>query len=90
MAATEGVTKAWVADQLPERAIGTAFGIFSAVSGGALLLASIAAGLLWSHVSPRAPFLLGAATAGAALLLLLLRPASWARRPSPEVAPPPV
>jgi MFS family permease len=59
VAATEGVAKAWVADQVPGRAIGTAFGIFSAATGGALLIASITAGLLWSHVSPRAPFVLG-------------------------------
>jgi MFS family permease len=89
VAATDGVAKAWVADQVPGRAIGTAFGIFSAATGGALLIASIAAGLLWSHVSPRAPFVLGAVAAGAALLLLLLRSASLARQPTPQAVQPP-
>ncbi len=79
VAATEGVTKAWVADRVPGRAIGTAFGVFSAATGGALLLASIAAGLLWSHVSPAAPFVLGAVSAGLALLLLLVSVATQGR-----------
>jgi len=78
IAATEGVAKAWVGDRAPAGVAGTAYGLFAAASGGALLVASIGAGLLWSHVSPRAPFVLGAAAAAAALLLLAmleLRPA---------------
>jgi MFS family permease len=89
VAATDGVARAWVADQVPGRAIGTAYGIFSAASGAALLLASITAGLLWSHVSPAAPFVLGASTAGLALLLIVLSSASSARGPRPRAAPPP-
>ena len=89
VAATEGVAKAWVADHVPGQAIGTAFGIFSAASGAALLLASVAAGLLWSHVSPAAPFVLGASAAGLALLLLLVVRASAVRAPSSPAAPPP-
>ena len=89
VAATDGVARAWVADQVPGRAIGTAYGIFSAASGGALLLASVAAGLLWSHVSPAAPFVLGASAAGLALLLVVLSLARPARASSPPGAPPP-
>jgi MFS family permease len=89
VAATDGVARAWVADQVPGRAIGTAYGIFSAASGAALLLASITAGLLWSHVSPAAPFVLGASTAGLALLLVVLSSASSARGSRPRAAPPP-
>ena len=87
VAATEGVAKAWVADRVPGRAIGTAFGIFSAATGAAVLLASIAAGLLWSHVSPAAPFVLGAVSAGLALLLLLVSSASSARASRRRAAP---
>lgn len=72
IAATEGVAKAWVADFVPHGAAGTAFGLFAAVTGGALLVASVGAGLLWSRVAPEAPFVLGAATAAAALLLVVL------------------
>jgi MFS family permease len=70
IAATEGVAKAWVADHAPGGLAGTAFGAFAAGTGAALLVASVAAGLLWSHVSHAAPFVLGALAAGAALVLL--------------------
>jgi MFS family permease len=89
IAATDGVARAWVADQVPGRAIGTAYGIFSAATGGALLLASIAAGLLWSHVSPKAPFVLGAVAAGVALALLLVSSARPGPGASSRGAPPP-
>jgi len=72
IAATEGVAKAWVGDHAPPGLAGTAYGVFAAATGGALLVASIVAGELWDHVSPRAPFLLGAASAAAALVLLAL------------------
>ena len=67
VAATDGVARAWVADHAPAGLAGTAYGMFSAASGAALLAASITAGLLWSHVSPRAPFFLGAGAAVAGL-----------------------
>ena len=71
IAATEGVAKAWVGDRAPAGLVGTAYGLFAAASGAALLAASIAAGLLWSRVSVRAPFLMGAIAATAALVLLV-------------------
>jgi MFS family permease len=71
IAATEGVARAWVADHAPRDAAGTAYGIFAATTGGALLAASIVAGLLWTHVSPAAPFVLGAVAAALALALLM-------------------
>jgi MFS family permease len=73
IAATEGVARAWVADHAPAGASGTAYGIFAATTGAALLLASATAGLLWSRVSPSAPFVLGAVSASLALALLALR-----------------
>jgi MFS family permease len=72
VAATDGVAKAWVGDNAPRTATGTAYGVFAAATGAALLVASITAGLLWSHIDPSAPFYLGAAGAGTALLLLPL------------------
>jgi MFS family permease len=90
VAATDGVARAWVADRVPPgAAIGTAYGVFSAVTGAALLAASIAAGLLWSHVSPRAPFFLGAASAGIAFVLVLFSSAKPARASTARGAPPP-
>jgi MFS family permease len=72
IAATDGIARAWIGDYTPARAGGTAYGFFSAASGGALLIASIAAGLLWSHVDPSAPFWLGVASATAGLIGLAL------------------
>lgn len=71
VAATEGVARAWVADNAPAAASGTAYGLFAAATGASLLVASVVAGLLWSHVGPAAPFALGAVTAGLALALLV-------------------
>jgi MFS family permease len=88
VAATEGVAKAWVADQVPGRAAGAAYGLFAAASGGALLLASVAAGLLWSHVDPSAPFVLGASSAALALLLLLVTSSRTAGGTTHPGAPP--
>jgi MFS family permease len=75
IAATDGVSRAWVGDHVPPGLAGTAYGIFAAASGAALLVASLAAGLLWSHVSPSAPFWLGAGAAalGAAAIALTSR-----------------
>jgi MFS family permease len=72
IAATEGVAKAWVGDRAPSHLGGTAYGIFAAASGAALLVASVVAGLLWSHVDARAPFFLGAGSAAAAFVLLVI------------------
>lgn len=72
VAATEGVARAWVADTLPDRtAVGTAYGIFFVATAGAALVASVVAGILWTYVSPRAPFVVGVVAAVVALLLLL-------------------
>jgi MFS family permease len=84
IAATEGVARAWVADYAPEGAVGTAYGTFAAASGGALLVASVVAGVLWSEVGPAAPFVLGAAAAAVALVLLVvfLGSSTGRRRPA--------
>ena len=80
VAATDGVARAWVGDHAPAGLVGTAFGVFSAATGAALLIASVTAGLLWSKVSASAPFYLGAASAGLALLAILLLPAAASYR----------
>jgi MFS family permease len=78
IAATEGVARAWIADTLPDRAaVGTAYGIFFLTTAAAALVASIVAGVLWTYVSPRAPFVVGAAAALAALVLLLALELGW-------------
>jgi MFS family permease len=69
---TEGVEKAWVADLSSARARGTAFGAYNAVLGIGSLAASLLSGWIWTHVSPHAAFLTGAALALCASALLYL------------------
>ena len=83
MAMTEGVGRAFVADFVPSERRATAMGLYQGAMGGMILLSSVIAGVLWDVIDPAAPFFLGAATALAALALLLValprRPATEAR-----------
>ncbi|MEE8347239.1 MAG: MFS transporter, partial [Dehalococcoidia bacterium] len=75
MALTEGVGRAFVADFVPSDRRATALGLYQGAMGAMILLSSVIAGVLWDAVDPAAPFFLGAASAVAALALLLtLRP----------------
>ncbi|HLF32542.1 MAG TPA: MFS transporter [Xanthomonadales bacterium] len=86
MALTQGLLAKLVADMAPADLRGTAFGIFNLVSGGALLLASLIAGSLWSAFGPSATFIAGASFAAlAAAGLLLYRP--QARPTAPKASP---
>jgi MFS family permease len=60
MAFTQGLLSKLVADTTPVDLRGTGFGLFNLVSGGALLLASVMAGSLWSALGPASTFLAGA------------------------------
>lgn len=75
MALTQGLLSKLVADTAPADLRGTAFGVFNLLSGGALLLASVIAGSLWSMFGASATFIAGASFAAfAAISLLLYRP----------------
>jgi MFS family permease len=73
---TMGTAKAMVADLVPARLRGTAYGSYHALLGVINLPASLIAGLLWQGIGswqgfgPAAPFYFGAGTALAAALLL--------------------
>jgi MFS family permease len=78
IAATEGVARAWIADTLPDRAaVGTAYGMFFLTTAAASLVASVVAGVLWTYVSPRAPFVIGAGAAVLALVFLVAFELGW-------------
>jgi MFS family permease len=64
----EGVTRAFVADLVPEDKRGTAYGLYHGVVGLTLLPASVIAGWLWQTISPAAPFYFGAGLAFLAML----------------------
>jgi MFS family permease len=72
MAFTQGLLSKLVADTAPAGLRGTAFGVFNLVGGGALLLASVIAGALWSAFGAPATFIAGASFAALAATGLLL------------------
>jgi MFS family permease len=71
-ALTEGAERALVAELAGPAARGRAFGLYYAITGAALLPASVLTGALWQRFSPAAALFTGAALAGAAALGLLL------------------
>jgi len=68
MGLTQGLLAKLVADSAPARLLGTAFGVFNLVGGGATLLASVVAGALWSAYGAQAAFFAGAGFAALAAL----------------------
>lgn len=75
MAFTQGLLSKLVADTAPADLRGIAFGVFNLVSGVAVFLASVIAGLLWTAFGASATFIAGASFAIlAATGLLLYRP----------------
>jgi MFS family permease len=71
MGFTQGLLATLIADAAPSELRGTAFGIFHLITGGALLLASVIAGALWSVAGPEGAFLAGATFAVLTLAALL-------------------
>jgi MFS family permease len=82
MGMTQGLLAVMVADTAPTDLRGTAYGFFNLVSGLALLLASLVAGLLWDRLGAPATFLTGAAFSSLALALLALFGPKHRTRPS--------
>lgn len=78
---TDGISRAWVADLVPETLRGTALGIHAMVSGFGLLVAGVWAGLLWRG-SGRLPFVASGIVAAvlAAVVLIARKPARHAWR----------
>ena len=69
MGLTEGIQKAFLATIIPPDFKATAFGVYAAATGLAMLPASLIAGWLWDHISPAATFYFGAATASLSAIL---------------------
>jgi MFS family permease len=80
MGFTQGSFAALIADTAPPELRGTAFGVFNLVTGLALLLASVVAGVLWDRAGAQGTFLAGAAFALVALLGVMATQNQHARR----------
>ncbi len=68
MGITQGLLATMVADTAPADLRGTAYGFFNLVSGVALLIAGVVAGLLWDRLGAASTFHAGAAFSALALL----------------------
>lgn len=71
MAATEGISKAWITNLVPENETGTAVGLFVSLQSISLMIASAFAGLIWNFYGAAATFLLTAGISIVASLLML-------------------
>ena len=74
-ATTEGVAKAYIADQVPSGHRGKAYGLYNSLVGIITLPASFICGYLWDKYSPATPFYFsaGIATLATALLIIYTR-----------------
>ena len=83
-AATEGISKAWISDIVPEAETASAIGLYAGLQSVLALLASSIAGLLWVVFSPVVPFMVSSAGALLAGGYLAAAPV----RGRPRAAPP--
>jgi MFS family permease len=67
---TEGAERALVADFVPARQLGKAYGLYHGAIGLAALPASLLFGVFWMQLGPQVAFTIGASLAGSATLLL--------------------
>lgn len=74
MGITQGLLATMVADTAPADLRGTAYGFFNLVSGVAMLLASVLAGLLWDRLGASFTFYAGATFCVVALVGLAWQP----------------
>jgi len=70
MGITQGLLARMVADTAPAGLLGTAFGFFNLMSGIAMLLASVLAGLMWDKLGAASTFYSGAAICVLALAVM--------------------
>ncbi|MGE5399488.1 MAG: MFS transporter [Ignavibacteriales bacterium] len=58
---TEGITKAWVADLIPDRSRGSAIGLLTMLSSFAIMAGSVLTGVLWDAFGSSVPFYISSA-----------------------------
>ena len=71
MGMTQGLLATMVADAAPPELRGTAYGFFNLVSGIALLIASVVAGLIWDELGAAYTFYAGAGFSTIAIIALI-------------------
>jgi|SRR5882672_4856233 len=73
MGLTQGLLATMVADAAPTDMRGTAFGFFNLLSGAAMLIASVLAGLLWDHLGASYTFIAGSVFCALGLVGIALK-----------------
>ena len=72
-ASTEGVSKAWIPDLIPDEQRGSAIGLLTMLSGFAVMLGSFFTGVLWDQFGSYLPFLISASISLVIAIFILLR-----------------
>ena len=72
MGITQGLLATMVAEVAPADMRGTAYGFFNLLSGGAMLVASVVAGLLWDRFGAPATFIAGAGFSAITLAVIAI------------------
>jgi MFS family permease len=70
-AATEGISKAWVSDLVPNEFRGSAIGLLTMLSSFSVMVGSFFAGILWDRFGAQIPFITSASISLIIALLLL-------------------
>ncbi|HCU05850.1 MAG TPA: MFS transporter [Coxiellaceae bacterium] len=71
MAQNDGVSRAYVSVLVPPENTATVFGVYQTAVGVCSFFASLIAGILWSKVSPAAPFVFGSVMSLVAVFLFM-------------------
>ncbi len=71
MAATEGISKAWITNMVKKEETGTAVGLFVALQSISLMIASAFAGLIWNFYGASVTFFLTACISVIVILFIL-------------------
>jgi MFS family permease len=71
-ASTEGVSKAWVSDLIPNEFHGSAIGLITMLSSFAVMIGSFLTGVLWDKFGPTIPFLVSASVSLIIAFILLI------------------
>ncbi|MCX8105622.1 MAG: MFS transporter [Ignavibacterium album] len=59
-ASTEGISKAWISDIIPDENRGTAIGLATLIIGVCVMIGSFATGILWDKFGSQIPFIISA------------------------------
>lgn len=72
-ASTEGISKAWISDIIPDERRGTAIGLATLITGICVMIGSFATGFLWDKFGSQIPFLISAIASLIIALFVIIR-----------------